>query len=1667
MGYQHFVVKNVNHVKRTLLGLLFATISCFLFEGTVLAAGMTPVSQSPNPLVLAPGQTGTVTYQVAQNIPMPIETVTIAGFPGAAVPSLSSCAGATKSCSFTVTYTQPVSGGSYTATVTVISKDRQVAGTSFQTTISPATISAVNIQPLTATVVAGKKTAPFSVTGCAYQNGFQGACPVDAAVLWDVDNTAVATIDSSGVATGIAVGSANIIAKIENATSAKAALTVTAAQVTNVNLLLKSGTASLPLGKTAVLGANCDYTDGSTAECTNNVTWHVSSNAVTVGAEGMVTTNAVGSSTVIATVDGMTSNGLSLTVTPAQLTNIAISPGSASVPTGSTAQLTAYCTYTNGVAACPSLVWASSNESDATVTASGSSAGLAKGVAPGSATITASYAPSNGVKVIGSANLTVSDAVLTGIALNPNSTSVVAGNTQQFTPVCTFTNGTGRCPALTWASSDDSLATVDQTGLAKGLKEGKPVITATYAKDGKVVGSANVSVGSAVIKSVTLALTGSATIPLGRTATLSATCGYTDGTSVSCTGSVAWGYSSGGVVTVGSTGTVTTNQIGSTTVTATVGGVKSNGIALTVDSAALTGVTLSWVKGTTAPLPLGTSSTLLATCAYSDKTVDDCTGQATWGYSQSGIVTVGSSGVVTTTAVGSTSVTATISGVASNPISVTVSDAALSSIALKPNYVGVATGSKHTFTATCTYTNGVGNCPALNWASSNVSYATVDASGVATGMAEGNATITASYTPSGGATVSGSATLSVGQAVLTEIALSPGSATVAAGDTTQFTATCTFTNGSGSCPALSWSSADNSLATVNAGLATGVVDSQGKAVMITASYTPSGSSVPVTAGAELTVGPAVVNSVGLTAGNDAIAFGTTTSLTATCTYSDGTSKNCTSSATFSASPANRVTIGSDGMVTPKALGATTITATAGGKTSLGTTLTVVTGSAATVILNPVTGSTKAGRPALSPFTAVCDDAGGNNVSCSDSGLTWTMTGSATDTTIDSGSGLITPGKIAGTETVTATLGNGKFATAEMTITASSLDKVTITGPSQAQTGTTVSYVATCADQYGNPINPCSSGINWSVSGGNASIGNPNTNPVNVAVGTETATVSVAAAVGGVPSNIIRLTVGAGALARVTVTGSANEVISGSAQPVTYTATCADASGNAITPCTVTSWAISNNGSAATIDSTSGNVIAGNAAGTATITATVSQVPGTANLVVSPVTVSPVLYFQAKSSITNTASQPVVGTIVISNPAAGSGGTSGDAIGNIAVTVPTGFTLTGMTVSGQPPMSIPSSSNNVYSGVCGQQINAGSSCTLQFTAQAPIDFSTPPVITVTANDLNQGVNGVIQPVKVPVSPLGMILMTPKVQVNAQQSGFTTLTDGNVYLVKGCSKPSYVKFENMASQATSGNTIISAVGIDFQDSKGNSFDVHHYAFNPGSCASTTFDGVPNINSATSCLIAITPTSATATQMQLAMSLTSNGTKLAYTIPVILEAGGQPLPAEAAEALPPLRKQMTLLSYDTSCNQMSYGINTSDQFPWWNSSTVDPTTISILQKTHGGGVAMTAAIVNAISGQSGAPAANSFAAGVCDGLLHTDQNNIIQGNWYLPSYTELGELANGPLAPFLSYFFDNQIFWTSTLFSGCTSGDCAFTSAGGVTSFFPVDSTIGVMCSRTVIY
>src|SRR5690242_604376 len=150
-----------------------------------------------------------------------------------------------------------------------------------------------------------------------------------------------------------------------------------------------------------------------------------------------------------------------LTVTPAVLQSIAVTPANPSVAKGLTQQFTAMGTYSDNSTQnlTGSVTWSSATPGVATIT----SGGLATARSVGTSTIKATSGAVNGSTV-----LTVSAAALQSIAVTPANPSVAKGLTQQFTATGTFSDNSTQnlTGSVTWASATPSVATITSGGLA-------------------------------------------------------------------------------------------------------------------------------------------------------------------------------------------------------------------------------------------------------------------------------------------------------------------------------------------------------------------------------------------------------------------------------------------------------------------------------------------------------------------------------------------------------------------------------------------------------------------------------------------------------------------------------------------------------------------------------------------------------------------------------------------------------------------------------------------------------------------------------------------------------------------------------------------------------------------------------------------------------------------------------------------------------------------------------------------------------------------------------------------------------------------------------------------------------------------------------------------------
>ena len=163
---------------------------------------------------------------------------------------------------------------------------------------------------------------------------------------------------------------------------------------------------SVPAGTTVQLTATGTYSDGSTLDLTDLASWSTSDPTVSVSPAGVATGLSNGSATVSAQLDAV-SGSTTVTVTAAVLTTLVVTPANPTVPVGSTVQLTATGTYSDGSSLdlTDQVVWSSSG-SPVTVSNAAGSQGLASAVSVGSATLNATLSG-----ITGSTPVTVSTRV--------------------------------------------------------------------------------------------------------------------------------------------------------------------------------------------------------------------------------------------------------------------------------------------------------------------------------------------------------------------------------------------------------------------------------------------------------------------------------------------------------------------------------------------------------------------------------------------------------------------------------------------------------------------------------------------------------------------------------------------------------------------------------------------------------------------------------------------------------------------------------------------------------------------------------------------------------------------------------------------------------------------------------------------------------------------------------------------------------------------------------------------------------------------------------------------------------------------------------------------------------------------------------------------------------
>jgi Bacteriophage tail sheath protein len=484
--------------------------------------------------------------------------------------------------------------------------------------------------------------------------------------------------------------------------------------------------------------------------------------------------------------------------------------------------------FANGGAQCyiVRLVWDGSIPA-----ASGNPAPCETAVATGVGYATAQITASVG-SISGSASVGIGQPVLQSIAVTPAAMPPMPiGATVTLSATPTYSDG-GNSPALAstavnWESSNPSVVSVvANTGVATAMGTGTAstataILTAT---SGLVSGSITVTVTAANLEPSGLVVVIPSSVAVGQRLQLVATAAYTDGTTPVVTQGVAW--TSGTPADADFTGVPTPppGQVsglaaGSSVITATIpwaiAGVSPSATGtLTVDAAV---VTSAAVYPANPILDSGETTTFTIWGTLSSVTPNPPLTELTasgWVSSNLSVATVSSVGVIAVVGPGTTTITGT-SGTTTASTTLTVNTAALKSISVSPAVLSVASGLSQQLKATGIYADGTSADLTGSVAWTGDAESTI----LPNGLLTGNAGVTVASTGTISAAWQGqtaSATVTVTPPVLQTISVSssPSSTSIPSGQTLQFNATGTYSDGSTPAITPTWSASPSGLITI-------------------------------------------------------------------------------------------------------------------------------------------------------------------------------------------------------------------------------------------------------------------------------------------------------------------------------------------------------------------------------------------------------------------------------------------------------------------------------------------------------------------------------------------------------------------------------------------------------------------------------------------------------------------------------------------------------------------------------------------------------------------------------------------------------------------------------------------------------------------------------------
>ena len=459
----------------------------------------------------------------------------------------------------------------------------------------------------------------------------------DKSISWTSSDISVATVDDSGKVTAVSKGTATIKATANDGSGTYATCSVTVKRVVS-SIQLDKASISIYNEKSETITATVIPSDASNKA----VIWSSSNASVaTVSSSGVVTGKSRGTATI--TVTAIDGNGASATCeveVKQYVTGISIDETSLSLFIGEDATLSVTSVLPDN-ANDKSITWTSSDISVATVDDSGKVTAVSKGTA----TIKATANDGSGKQA--TCSVTVKKPV-SSIQLNSTSLVLYRGASDVTeTLTATVIPSDASNTAVTWSSSNASVATVSSSGVVTGKSRGTATITVTAIDGNGASATCEVEVKQ-YVTGISINKT-SLSLFIGEDATLSVTSVLpSDANNKSYT----WSSSDSAVASVDDNGKVTAKSKGTATIKATANDGSELSATCSVSVAPI--VSSIVLDKTSSVLYTGRTETINATVLPADAS---CNG-ITWTSSNTNVATVSENGEVYGITPGNVTITA-------------------------------------------------------------------------------------------------------------------------------------------------------------------------------------------------------------------------------------------------------------------------------------------------------------------------------------------------------------------------------------------------------------------------------------------------------------------------------------------------------------------------------------------------------------------------------------------------------------------------------------------------------------------------------------------------------------------------------------------------------------------------------------------------------------------------------------------------------------------------------------------------------------------------------------------------------------------------------------------------------------------------------------------------